>query len=228
MQQFLESFPGGRVHIIIDNREDQHFEELLEKYGAHVEYKTLEVGDFLCSSRLAIERKTRSDFEQSVIDGRLFSQLPNLTANYERVVIIVEGENDSERLSRSSLLGAYSNIVADSGASLIFTRNQDATAEIIFHFAKHEQIAKKQPLRIFARKKTFTPSQSARAVAESLPMVGPKLAKSLLRHFGCIENLMSAGEREISEVPGVGKKRAKVIKQIINYHYDEEDDKSAY
>ncbi|MFZ5500681.1 MAG: ERCC4 domain-containing protein, partial [Candidatus Micrarchaeota archaeon] len=180
MQQFLESPDRSTIRIAVDHREDEAFDGMLKSMGAEVDRRVLTVGDFLCSARLAVERKSRSDFEQSVIDGRLFSQLPNLVMNYDRVVVIVEGVSDDERLSRASLLGAYSAIIADFGASLMFTRDKKGTAEIVFHLAKHEQIAKKQAMRIYARKKTFTPSQTARAVVESLPMVGPKLAKSLL------------------------------------------------
>jgi ERCC4-type nuclease len=228
MQQFLEPPETSRVRIAVDQREDEYFDALLRRMGADVERRMLSVGDFLCSHRLAIERKTRSDFEQSVIDGRLFSQLPNLAANYERVVVVVEGLADDERLARSSLLGAYATIVADFGASLIFTRDKEGTAEIVFQFARHEQIAKRQPMRIYAKKRTFTPSQTSRSIVEMLPMVGPKLAKNLLRHFGSVEALAHASERDISEVDGVGKKRAKVIKEILCYHYDEGEDRSEY
>jgi len=228
MQQFLEPPERQRVIIAVDQREDVLFDELLENLGAVVERRVLDVGDFLCSARLAIERKTRSDFEASVIDGRIFSQLPNLVSNYERVVVVVEGVSDEERLSRNSLLGAYASIISDFNASLIFTRDKEATAEIVFHFAKHEQIGKKIPMRIYAKKRTFTPSQTARSIVEALPMVGPKLAKALLNHFGTVESLAKASERDIAEVSGVGKKRAKVIKAIFSYRYEEEEDKSMY
>ena len=128
MQQFLETDSDGRVRVIIDQRESERFDIILGSLGATVERRTLSVGDFLCSAKLAIERKTRSDFEQSIIDGRLFSQLPNLITNYERVVIIVEGESDERRLSRNALLGTYATIISDYGSSLIFTRDMEATA----------------------------------------------------------------------------------------------------
>jgi ERCC4-type nuclease len=228
MQQFLESPEGGRVSIAVDQREDEEFDAMLRSMGADVRRQVLAVGDFICSFRLAVERKTRADFEQSVIDGRLFSQLPNLVSNYARVVIVVEGLSDEERLSRESLLGAYAAIIADFGASVIFTRDRAGTAELVFNLAKHEQLAKKQAMRIYARRRTFTPSQTARAVVESLPMVGPKIAKALLSHFGSVEALASAPEKEIAAVPGVGAKRARVVKAVLSYAYNAEEDRSMY
>jgi Fanconi anemia group M protein len=228
MQRFLDGPQGGMIRIAIDQREDERFDALLKGMGATTEWSVLDVGDFICSARLAIERKTRADFESSIIDGRLFSQLPALASNYGRVVIIVEGVSDDGRLGRSAILGAYASIIADFGASLFFTRDIEATAELVFNLAKHEQVAKKQPMRIYAKKRTFTPSQSARSIVEMLPMIGPKLAKSLLIHFGSIEAIARATERDIAEAAGVGKKRAKMIKAILSYPYKEEDDRSKY
>ncbi len=228
MQQFLEQQQSGRVRIAVDQREDDLFVSLFRKFGADVDVKMLQVGDFLCSARVAVERKTRSDFEQSIIDGRLFTQLPNLVSNYERVVIVVEGVSDEGRINRAALLGAYASLIGDFGASLIFTRDKEATAELVFNLAKHEQLAKNNAMRIYAKKKALTPSQSARAIIETLPMIGPKLAKAILSHFGTVEAVVAASERDLAEVSGVGKKRAKIIKAIINYKYVEDEDQTQY
>jgi Fanconi anemia group M protein len=226
MQQFLETEPNGRIRIAVDHREDELFDILFKRWDSEVDRRILEVGDFLCSSRLIAERKTRSDFESSIIDGRLFTQLPNLVANYERVVIIVEGTVDDSRVSRNALLGAYSAIIADFGASLIFTRDKESTAELVFNLARHEQLARKVPMRIYAKRHTLTPSQSARAIIEMFPSIGPKLSKALLKHFGTVEDLMKASEKDLAFV--VGPKRAKMIRNILVYEYNEEEDKSIY
>lgn len=227
MQQFLDVESAG-IQIAVDHREDEEFDRILKSMGASVKRMQLPVADFICSARLAVERKTRSDFEQSIIDGRLFTQLPLLVDNYERIVIIIEGPEEEGRINRNALLGAYASIMANYGASLFFTEDMTETSELVFHFAKHEQIAKKQPMRIYAKKRTLTPSQSARAIIEMLPNVGPKLAKALLNHFGSVENVFKATERELSEVPGLGKKKAKLIRQTLAYSYNEEEDQSMY
>jgi len=110
----------------------------------------------------------------------------------------------------------------------MFTGDMRATAEIVFALAKHEQLGKKTPMRIYAKKKTFTASQAARSIVESLPTVGPKLARALLGHFGSVEALARASEREIAEVPGVGKKRARVVRAVLAYAYKEDEDWMLY
>ena len=226
MQQFLESGDSSVPVIAVDFRESDSFDGIFEKLGAEVKRMQLPVGDFLCSARLVVERKTRSDFEQSIIDGRLYSQLGMVLDNYERVVVLVEGESAEGRIRREALLGAYATIISDYGATLLFTRNMKKSAEMIFALAKHEQIAKRSPMRIYAKRKTLTPSQTSRAVVESLPSVGPKLAKNLLRHFGTAEAVLKASERELMEVEGMGKKKAKLIRTVLKHHYDEKEDQS--
>ncbi len=223
-QQFLEAEKSTKAKIFIDNRESEAFDGLFRSYNADVERKQLEVGDFVCSDRCIVERKTRDDFEASIIDGRLFRQLPNLTANYMRVVIIVEGEVNAERIRKEALLGAYATLITDFGVGLFFTRNVEKTAELVYAIAKHEQLAEKRPNRLFAKRKTHTISQTQRAIVETFPMIGPKHAKALLEHFGNIENMINASEQELKEVEGMGEKRAKAMRNIINEKYDSEED----
>lgn len=223
-QEFLPSGNSDVVRIVIDERESELFDELLKEKGASVERRVLSVGDFICSERLVIERKTRNDFEQSIIDGRLFSQLDNLVENYERVAVVVEGESNADRINRAALLGAYGCIIADYGATLFFTRDENTTAELVFALAKHEQFGQKKPLRIYAKRKTLTLAQAQRAIVETFPMIGPKSAKALLEHFGNIENIINASEKELREVEGIGEKRAKVIKALLSSEYAPDED----
>lgn len=223
-QQFLVSAPSDKAKIIIDHREDPVFDELLAGHGVLVERVQLEVGDFICSARCIVERKTRSDFEMSILDGRLFNQLHNMQANYPRVIVLVEGEQTSGNISPEALMGAYTTLVTDFGVSLFFTRNKEKTAELVYSIAKHEQLARKQPMRIYAKRKALTLAQMQRGIIEMFPMVGPKLARALLEHFGNIENIARASERELLEVEGMGKKRAKVIHNVLMARYETSED----
>jgi Fanconi anemia group M protein len=223
-QQFLPPAANDLVRIIVDERESEIFDEEFKKRGALVERRVLLIGDFLCSERLVVERKTRDDFEASIIDGRLFSQLTNLVENYERAVLIVEGEQSCGRIRKEALLGAYASVLADYGVSLFFTRDQLATVDLVFALAKHEQFGQKRPLRIYAKRKTLTLAQTQRAIVEMFPMIGPKSAKALLEHFGNIENIVNASEKELRAVEGIGGKRAKVLKSVLVSKYESEKD----
>jgi len=207
-----------RVRIAVDKRE-AGFAELLKNLGAEAEECTLPVADFVCSERVAVERKTRDDFEKSVMDMRLFEQLKRLKEGYPRVVVVVEGEGSAGMLSKESLMGAYSSVLADFGASIFFTRNAEKTAELVFSIAKHEQLAEKKPMRVTGARKGLTLAQNQKAIIEMLPMIGPKIADSLLEQFGSVWGVFNASEEELLKVEGLGKTRARAIRNTIDGKY---------
>ncbi len=208
--------------IVRDTREDPAFDSFFSFHGAQIEVKQLLIGDFICSEKLVVERKTREDFESSIVDGRLFSQVPDLLASYQRVVLVVEGELNADRIHKNALLGAYATLVSDFGVALFFTRNKEKTAELIFHLAHHEQVSKKRPMGIFAKRKTNTPSETLRAVIETLPLMGPGYSKKLLAHFKSLAAIAEASEESLCEV--IGPKRAKIVRNMFVYSYSDSDD----
>ncbi len=214
---------GPLVHIIIDERERGDYERLLREAGAAVERQTLSVGDFVLSERLAAERKTRADFEASIMDGRLFEQAARLAGAYPRAIMVVEGERGegrTERVGRAAVLGAYSALVAELGVSLFFTKTAEATVELLMAMAKYEQLNKDRPMRVMAKPKSLTLEQYQRAAVEVLPGVGPKMAKELLIYFGSVANVVAADEKKLQEVPKMGPKKAKMIRRVLDGVYE--------
>ena len=57
-------------------------------------------------------------------------------------------------------------------------------------------------------------------IVEGLPAIGPKAAHNLLKHFRTVSGVFSASEEELCEVPGIGKKTASRIREILNSIYD--------
>ena len=214
-----------KVHIVMDRRDPELIKELLGEMGAEVEVRQLPVADFICSERVAVERKTRTDFERSVIDQRLFDQLSRLKETYPSVVLIVEGPRSAEEeiLHRSALLGTYSSVLSDFGASIFFTLSPNATAELVYALAKHEQLAQKRPMRVSGKPKGITFAQNQRAIVEMLPMVGPKLADQLLRKFGSVKKVFSASEKRLLKVEKLGEKKARAIRKVIEEKYEPEE-----
>lgn len=212
----------ARARIVIDERESKEYDRLLAAAECACERQTLSVGDFVLSSRLVAERKGRADFEASIVDGRLFEQAQRLVQSYQRVVVVVEGEREGSetgrtgRVSRAALLGAYGALVADFGISLFFTKNPSGTAELLSSLAKHEQLARKLELRVMAKPKCLTIGQFQRALIECLPQVGPAMAKKLLAHFGTPANIILADEKKLMEVEGMGAKKAKQIRRVLD------------
>lgn len=206
--------------IMVDGREPDTVCDSLEALGADIEIRQLEIGDYILSDRLVVERKTRADFEASVVDGRLFAQVLDLCAALPRVVVIVEGDApDENRLSRGALLGAYSALISDFGCVLFFTRSPSATAEMLYALAQHEQVAKSRAIPVYAKRKARSVADRQRAVVEALPNVGPMLAEALLKYFDTVENVMSAPESELREVDKIGEKKAAELRKLLSTRY---------
>ena len=51
---------------------------------------------------------------------------------------------------------------------------------------------------------------------EGLPLVGPKLAKSLLREFRSPINILSASEEDMLSVDKLGPKKYKLIRDVLD------------
>ncbi|WP_456371529.1 DEAD/DEAH box helicase [Methanocaldococcus sp.] len=204
------------IKIIVDVRE-KNIAKLLHKY-ADVELKTLEVGDYVLSDRVVVERKTSEDFVNSIIDKRLFSQLKNLK-KVEKPLLIIEGENFS-RIHENALKGAILSVIFDFGIPILFTKNVDETVDLLIKIAEKEQLKEKRPITIRYGKTTMSLKEQQRFIVESLPDVGGALADRLLKHFKTVERVFTAKEDELMEVEGVGEERAKKIRKVLTAKYE--------
>jgi Fanconi anemia group M protein len=95
---------------------------------------------------------------------------------------------------------------------------------MLLALARHEQVSKSQPLSVYAKRKARNLSEQQRGIVESLPNVGPKLARELLKYFQTVENVMSAPESELKEVGKIGEKTAKQLRHAISSRYKEDKD----
>jgi len=103
----------NRVLIFIDSRENSII-EYFKQYDCVIQKKMLLYGDFLVSDRVCIEKKTVNDFIQSITDKRLFQQLKLLKENFEKPILIIEGENSLYGTLQPNIIrGALSSITVD-------------------------------------------------------------------------------------------------------------------
>ena len=69
-----ETLRCGKPVIFVDNRElKSNVARHLKEHDALVREAQLEVGDYICSERIACERKTISDFIASIKNQRIFA-----------------------------------------------------------------------------------------------------------------------------------------------------------
>jgi Fanconi anemia group M protein len=209
-----------RNKIYVDPRE-RGMAKLLEGRGAEVTLKNLEVGDYVLSDRVAIERKTAQDFVASIIDPErnLFRQIADLARSYERPVLILEGRDlYSRQVSASSIQGALASVAVDYGMPIIPTEDQEDTASVITMLAARERRAGHEP-KLHGHKTARTLKEQQEYLISAIPSVGPSVARKLLRHFGSIEKVIAASKEELQEVDMVGPKIAERIRELVGVEY---------
>lgn len=212
------------VQVFADDREREGFcVARLKELGADVVIKRLEVGDFVLSERVCVERKSDSDFESSIVDGRLFQQAGALKENFASPIVAVVGRN-FKRLHEKALRGALASLAVDYRIPLLFFNSEGEFAEFLYTLGEREQLKTPKEARVQFEKKRLSPAEQQRFVVESLPMIGPKNARNLLKHFGSIEAIVNADFHELQEVEGIGKTRAREIKRVLTRRYEEKEE----
>ncbi|AIY90400.1 DEAD/DEAH box helicase [Geoglobus acetivorans] len=227
LARYIDYEEDQKVIIFADSREMRSsVVKKLRERGAKIEIKSLEVADYVLSERVAVERKTAEDFVNSLIGKeRLFSQLINLKKSYQRPLLIIEGENLYGRrmVSPAAIRGAIATITVDFGIPVIFTKNEDETAEFLTAIAKREQEIKKREITLHSDKTKRSLKEELEYVVSAIPDVGPVIAKNLLSHFKTLRNLANADVEELKKVPKVGDKTAEKIWSFFNAEYYAEE-----
>jgi Fanconi anemia group M protein len=210
----------AKVLIFVDNREAASgILEYFGQYECNVESKMLLCGDYIVSDRICIERKTTDDFVQSIIDRRLFDQIKNMKDNFEKPVIVIEGNSLYGRLQPNAIRGAIASVVIDYGVPIIWTKDPADTAGMIYWLAKREQIDERREISIKNRKTPKTIEEIQEYLVAGLPDISVVRARNLLKHFKYPEKIFTATEEELKKVEGVGMKIAKRIRDLLTNEY---------
>ncbi|MCX9015095.1 MAG: DEAD/DEAH box helicase [Candidatus Methanoperedens sp.] len=232
-QKNLFDFPGKgttdsksrdvQVKVFVDKREIRSaVARTLEKLGVDVVLETLEVGDYVVSNRVGIERKTAMDFLSTFMDGRdLFGQISDLARAYERPLLIIEGDGlyTARQVHPNSIRGVLASIAIDFGVPIIFSRDEEDTAALINIIAKREQAGSSREISLHGKKTSLTLKEQQEYVVSSISDIGAVVARNLLQHFGSVERIMAASREDLMEVPLVGPRTADRIREVISSEY---------
>jgi len=209
----------SKVLIFVDTRESSIF-EYFKQYDCIIQKKMLLYGDFICSDRVCIEKKIVKDFIQSITDKRLFQQLKAMKDNFEKPILIIEGEEPLYGyLNPNVIRGALAAITVDLSIPILWTRDLADTAGLVYWIAKREQIDEKREITLRNKKVPETIEEQQEYLIASLPDISAVRAEALLEHFKSPKNVFNASVKELQEVKGIGEKIAEKIKKVIENQY---------
>ncbi|MFQ6062129.1 MAG: ERCC4 domain-containing protein, partial [Methanosarcinales archaeon] len=222
-QKPLLDFDGESVKIYVDNREKPEVAKTLEKFGVEIILKNLEVADYILSERVGVQRKITLDLLNGLINKKmdLFRQLKDLSRNYIRPILIIEGEDlyTARQVHPNTIRGLLASISIDFGIPIIFSKNSEETAIYLYLIAKREQIDLNKDLISHGKRSALMLNEQQEYVVSSIADIGPVVARNLLRHFGSVEKVMTASKEELRQVELVGEKTADKIREVVGSEY---------
>jgi ERCC4-type nuclease len=213
------------VEIVVDQREldSTIARDLSKREGIETRLETLEVGDYVCSDRVVVERKTVSDFLDTLTGGdrSLFEQVKDAARYYDRPVVLIEGSGlyGERNVHPNAIRGALASLAVDFGASVVRTDDEDDTAAMLEVLATREQDESDRAVSAHGEKAAKTLPEQQEYVVASIADVGPVTAQSLLSAFGNVEAVLTADAEELQEAEGVGEVTAERIREVVGSEY---------
>jgi ERCC4-related helicase len=219
----IDSFLADGPEIMVDDREtSSKVAERLSSLGARLSIRRLPFGDYAIGDRVVIERKSARDFVNTLVERDLFGQLSGLASHALRPVLIIEGGDiyTQRDIHQNALRGTLAAITVDMGIALLFTRDEEDTAQMLLVLARREEERGERGPQVAVRKSFSSAREEQEGIIASFPEIGMKNARQLLAHFGSIQAITAATEEELAAVSGIGDKKAKRVATLSRKIYD--------
>ncbi len=214
--QKVPKCPNPKTTIIVDTREKQSMisANLIEQ-KANIEYEKLEIGDYLIGNTI-IERKTFSDFANSMINKRLISQLQEIK-KYPKYFLIVEGFYYNYRefnIHENAIRGMFLSVAIDFQVPIVFTENEKDTANFLILTAKkYEKPNQENSLR--QSKTANTIEEQKQFILEGFPGIGPVTARELLREFKSLQGIFNATGKRLDKIKEFDENKIKKFRELL-------------
>ncbi len=209
------------LFIICDNRETSSpVVRNLSLMGANLKLEQLIVADYIISERVGVERKSAQDFNDSLKDGRLFNELFELKNNFERPILILEGDPFlNSTINENALYGAITSIILNLGILIYKTNDPMDSAKFLYQLAKKEHSESKGEPKLRFDKKPIEISLLLEYIIAGIPGVNALRAKNLLKELKTLRDIFDAEIGDLMKVENIGKKIALEIYKISRYSY---------
>ncbi|XP_016051705.1 PREDICTED: DNA repair endonuclease XPF [Miniopterus natalensis] len=224
--------------IVVDMREFRsELPSLIHRRGIDIEPVTLEVGDYILTPEMCVERKSISDLIGSLNNGRLYSQCISMSRYYKRPVLLIEF--DPSKPFSLIARGAFHQEISSNDISskltlltlhfprlrILWCPSPHATAELF------EELKQNKPQPDAATAMAVTADSESLPESEKynpgpqdfllkMPGVNAKNCRSLMNHVKNIAELASLSQEELAGVLG-NAANAKQLYDFIHTPYAE-------
>jgi len=223
--------------IFYDYHEDQGpIPGLLERLELPLTRTELAVSDYIVSGveNVAVEHKGSGDYVSSLKDGRLHTQLYELSTNHSYAILLVEGNVTQELMQRkmkrqqvlSSLAGSILKRSPDGKRGVISLVNVDTPWDsALFLKYCHEKLTKEGGLvrTPVLRAQKWKPEERAIGILAGFPGVGEIRAKNIMStpQLNTLQKIMNAEVEDFVKVENVGPVVARDIHKLARRRFGE-------
>jgi ERCC4-related helicase len=221
-QASIDAFTPQGPRIAIDDREtSSKVVEVLSGMGAAIRIERLPQGDYAIGDRILVERKTARDFVDTLIDRDLLGQVKTMADAVPRPILIIEGGDIyTERdMHPNAIRGVLVALTVDMGVSLLFTKDEQETAQMLFVIAQRED-AGRGDRKVHPHKSHRSEREDQEYIVSAFPEIGLRNARLLLAHFGSVQAIMNAELAELTAIKGIGEKTAQKIFDLARRPYN--------
>lgn len=206
------------MKIQVDSREPEQIFEKLNKKEIEYEKKLLPVGDFVFND-IVVERKEMNDFYQSIISNRIFEQVTQMKANYEKVYVMISGKIvDLFNFYHTPNYGIF-QIVYGAIASLcekydIKVLRVENDNELINQMMKIFQKST-EPKTVYAKRLGINSEDVYLSMLSCIPGISYQKAKLILSQYKFCD-LIKIEKEELLKIKGIGNVLAGNIKAYLS------------
>lgn len=211
----------------VDVKIDVHEEDVTAIVMSHPEVADYEIADNFHAdleiSGIGFERKTVEDYNSSLQNGRLESQVFRMGQKYEHSYVLIDGdmaETESpfqSAIPGKSLRGSMASItVRENGIDAVIPcSNTELLVDTAIRLARKH---------LEEKDSTYIPTSdvdesapTALKIYSQLSSIGPQTAKNLYEEYPTVRELMEDGDYEsLQEVEGIGEERAmKILEELV-------------
>jgi Fanconi anemia group M protein len=148
-----------------------------------------------------------------------------LRAHFPAPILLLEqshtssSEADLKRIHPNALRGAMLYVVLQNRIPILQTTSSADTIEMIYAMAQLTQRAREHAFSLHAKRRSHSPVLTQRYILETIPGIGPHLARTLLKQFGSLQAVFNAAPEDLREVPGIGLTKAENIRALLQQDY---------
>jgi Fanconi anemia group M protein len=215
--------------ILIDTREPSDIELWFDEQKINVttERRQLDVGDYIIvtdNGTVAVERKTPSDYVNSLYSKHLNNQLYELSRDFTESYLVITGgfiellfnKVVERNVLISSLISAAFKHANEGGMVSLVQLEGDYDLPL-FLGSLHKKVEKGNRFRFPAVHGSKDSKEYVLYMMyQSLPGVGMERAKLLAERFPNVESIVNAHVTDLTDVEGIGKKTAEKILAVLH------------